>query len=192
MSTQILKNCELWYCFLDPKRPNSKYNPENPTWEVQIRTKSKDVKKQWEDCGVQVKSKIPDEGDPFFYVNLKRRSMNRKGDAMDPVKVVNGQLKDVDSRTIGHGSMGNVMVYQYQSKKVGAKEGDMTSMLSSIQLTKHIVYTPKAGSEGRTGFDVTDTEVIGQESDGSFDADAPEFEMDDGDTAADFDDDIPF
>ena len=34
----ILKNCELWFAKLDPKRPNRKFNPENPTWEIQLRT----------------------------------------------------------------------------------------------------------------------------------------------------------
>ena len=43
----ILKNVELFYPRLDPKKPNSKFNKENPTWEVQIRTRDKKVKAEW-------------------------------------------------------------------------------------------------------------------------------------------------
>jgi hypothetical protein len=190
MSEVILKNCELWYIKLDPKRPYGKYNKENPTWEVQVRTSDKDTKNKWVAQNVKVKSVVPDEGDPYWYVNLKRRSIKSDMTPNSPVECINGALKPVDGRTIGNGSIGNVKLYQYQSRAENAKEGEMTSILSAIQVTKHIVYTPKPQSS-TAGFDETETEVIGD--DGSFDSSAgADFEAESSNTDIEFDDDIPF
>jgi len=42
----IINNASIWFAKLDPKRPNNKFNKTNPTWECQIRTESKEVKKE--------------------------------------------------------------------------------------------------------------------------------------------------
>lgn len=155
----ILKNCELWFAKLDPKRPNRKFNPENPTWEIQLRTKSKETKKEWETLGLNVKAVVPDEGDPYFRVNLNKKSLNKEGEPANPVKVVDAKLKEIDPTTIGNGSIGNVRIYQYEyTKKTGGT--GIVSTVMAVQVTKHVVYTPKPSED----FDALDedTETVGE------------------------------
>jgi hypothetical protein len=138
----IIKDCELWFAKLDPKRPNNKFNKANPTWEVQIRTTDKAVKKLWEELELPVKAVVPDEGAPYFRVNLRKKSTKEDGEAASPIKVVNGKLEDMDPNSIGNGSIGNVRIFQYEYPKKDGGKG-AASVLMGIQVTKHIVYTPK-------------------------------------------------
>jgi hypothetical protein len=151
----ILRNCELWFARLDPKRPNNKFNKENPTWEVQLRTTDPAQKNEWKEAGLRVDAVIPDQGESFFRVNLRKKSIRADGNPSQPVKVVNASLEEIDGSTIGNGSIGHVRLYQYD-KKTGP---GVVSMLMEVQVIKHIVYKPKP----RTGesFSVEgDTEVI--------------------------------
>jgi hypothetical protein len=152
----IFENCELWYAKLDPERPNSRFNKENPLWELQIRTKSKEQKKEWIKNNLIVKDIVPDEGEPYFRVNLRKKSITKKGKEASPVDVIDGKLKPVDPNSIGNGSIGNVRVYQYEYPKADGSRG-IVSVLMGIQLTKHIKYIPKPRD---SGFDETETEVV--------------------------------
>jgi hypothetical protein len=152
----IIKDCEIWFAKVDPKRPSSKFNKKNPTWECQIRTKSKDTKKQWEAMNLSIKAIVPDEGDPYFRVNLRKKSIKEDGEKASPVKVVNGALDDIDPQTIGNGSVGNIRIFQYEYPKEGGGKG-IASVLMGIQITKHIVYTPKPRDDE---FDMTETETV--------------------------------
>ena len=152
----IIKNCELWFVKADPKRPNSKFNKKNPTWEVQIRTESKEVKKQWEALGLSVKAVVPDEGAPYFRVNLRKKSVKENGESSSPVGIKDGKLNPMDPNTIGNGSIGNIRIFQYEYTKEGGGNG-IANVLMAIQVTKHIVYTPKARDDD---FEETDMEVI--------------------------------
>jgi hypothetical protein len=167
----IIKDAELWFCKVDPKRPNNKFNKKNPTWECQIRTHNKDVKKAWEALGLSVKAVIPDEGPAYFRVNLRKKSIKEDGEKASPVKVVNGSLEEIDVNTIGNGSVGNVRIFQYEYPKEGGGKG-IASVLMGIQVTKHLVYHAKPRDDD---FDMTDSEVIDNtgtdEDDG---ADAPQ------------------
>ena len=58
----ILKNVELFFAKLDPKKPNATFDVNNPTWEVQIRTRDKKVAKQWKDLNINVKTDDDDDG----------------------------------------------------------------------------------------------------------------------------------
>lgn len=153
----ILKNCELWFAKLDPKRPNRKFHPENPTWELQLRTSNKDTKKEWEALGLNVKAIVPDEGAPYFRVNLSKKSLNKEGEPAKPVNVVDAKLKPIDPSTIGNGSIGNVRIYQYEYTKKAGGQG-IVSTVMAVQVTKHIVYTPKP-TEDFDELDV-DTEMV--------------------------------
>jgi hypothetical protein len=53
-NTIILSNVELFFAKLDPANPNSRFDKENPTWEVQIRTKDKAVAKSWKEQNLRV------------------------------------------------------------------------------------------------------------------------------------------
>ena len=159
----ILKDCEIWFAKVDPKRPNSKFNKKNPTWECQIRTTDKAVKKYWEELQLPVKAVVPDEGAPYFRVNLRKKSIKEDGEPASPIKVVNGSLDAVDPNSIGNGSIGNLRIFQYEYPKEGGGKGT-ASVLMGIQITKHILYKAKPRDDD---FGMEDTEVIDPDQDDS-------------------------
>jgi hypothetical protein len=163
----IIKDCELWFAKLDPKRPNNKFNKQNPTWEVQIRTTDKATKKLWEELQLPVKAVVPDEGAPYFRVNLRKKSTKEDGEPSSPIKVVNGKLEDMDPNSIGNGSIGNVRIFQYEYPKKDGGKG-AASVVMGIQVTKHIVYVPRARNDE---FQQADMETV----DSSEDADDQTF-----------------
>jgi hypothetical protein len=152
----VLKNCELWYTRIHPKYPNRKYDKENPTWEVQIRTTDPAQKKEWKALNLPVKDVIPPEGSPYSRVNLKKKIKKKDGTDASFVQVVDGKGNDVDPMTIHNGSVGNVRVFQYNYPKTGGGQG-VASVLMGIQLTKHIVLKRKPREPD---FEEVDTEVI--------------------------------
>ncbi len=153
----ILKDVELWFPKLVPEKPSKKFNPDNPTWEVQLRTTDKAVKRQWEEMGLSVKPVVPDEGAPYFRVNLKKRSIKADGTNADPPEVINGAMQPVDPETIGNGSIANVRIFQYTSRNKATNKEGVATVLMGVQLTKHIIFVLKDHDDG---FEVTDTEVI--------------------------------
>jgi hypothetical protein len=159
----ILKNCEIWFAKLDPKNPSRKMNPKNPTWEVQIRTTNKDQKKEWEGLRLKVAAVIPDEGAPYYKVNLKKKSLGfEKGQPVptvpkDPPTVVGGQLQNLDPCSIGNGSVANVRIYQYDTVNPENGEKIYATMLMGMQVTKHIVYVMKPRDDD---FEETESETI--------------------------------
>lgn len=152
----IINDCEIWYAKVDPEHPNDKFNVERPTWECQIRTSSKEKKKEWEALNLPVKAIVPDEGEPYFRVNLRKRSIKEDGEPASPVNVVNGALEPIDGNTIGNGSVGNIRIFQYEyPSKTGGK--GVASVLMGIQITKHILFKQKPRSEP---FNISETQVI--------------------------------
>ena len=139
----ILRKCSLFFAKLDPKRPNAKYNKANPTWELQIRTTDSAQKKEWEGHGLKVKAVLPDDGSaPYWFVNLRKKSIKVKdNEPAGPVDVKDGELNDIDPNSIGNGSVGNVRIFQYEYES-GDTSGK-ASVLMGVQVTTHIVYTPK-------------------------------------------------
>jgi len=157
----ILNNVELHHAYLDPKRPNNRFDKVKPTWEVQVRTTDKAVKKIWEELGIPVKAIVPDEGETFFRANLRKKSVKADGTAGEAPELVDGKGNPVDPKTVGNGSIGNVRIFQYQGTK---PDGSATtvSVLMGVQLVKHIVYKPKARDDG---FSEIETEVIEYDED---------------------------
>lgn len=151
----IIKGAELYFSKLNPKRPNSKFNKKNPTWEVQIRTEDKAKKKEWEDLGLAVKAVIPDDGLPYYRVNLRKKSIKEDGENSSPVSVVDGKLNPVDPDSIGNGSIGNIRIFQYEYTNEGKK--GIASVLMAVQLIKHLVYTAPARDDD---FEETETETV--------------------------------
>ena len=159
----ILKNCELWYCKLDPERPNARLNKDNPTWEVQIRTTDKETKNEWEALNLGVKAIVPDDSDPYYRVNLKKRSLKKvidpitKEATMEPTEapsVVDGNKEPLDPNSIGHGSIGNVKIFQYPYTNATGRKA-VATILIGLQVTKHIVYVPQYED-----FDTVETETV--------------------------------
>jgi hypothetical protein len=160
----ILKNVEIWYTKCDPKRPSKKLSPKNPTWETQIRTTSKDVRKEWTSLNIKSKAvredKTDDESPILYYsANLKKKSLKEDGSESAPVSVVNGRGADIDPNTIGNGSIANIRIFQHPYSFKG-EDGSLlegvATMLMAIQLVKHVVYVPKPMEE----FDEVDTETV--------------------------------
>ena len=145
----ILKNCEIWWVKLDPKRPDIKTDSKKPAWGFQMRTKDKAQRKEWIDHHITVKAVRQDEDDeesPILYwrANLRKRIVNSKGEPSKPVEVRSG-YGDLDPNTIGNGSIVNVRIFEYEYVFEG-KPG-MAAMPMAIQMVKHIVYTPEMGED---------------------------------------------
>lgn len=149
----IIKSAELWYPRLDPKRPNSKYNKEQPTWEVQIRTRDKKVKAEWVSLNLNPKTNEDNDGKVFYSVTLRKKSKKKDGTPNEPVRVVNGSLEPIDPRSIGNGSVGNLKIFQYEY----GEDKKIASMLMAIQITKLNEYIPAPAEDD---FEMTETEVV--------------------------------
>lgn len=157
----ILKDVQIYYVKCDPKRPNPKYNKTNPTWEVQLRTSEKAVKAEWEKLGLQPKPVMPDDGDPYWRLNLRKKSIKLDKTPAGPVVVVDGQMNPMDPNTIGNGSVANVRVFQYEFTRGDGSRG-IAAVLMGIQVTKYIKYEGSRG--GNEDFeDVGATEVVEDE-----------------------------
>jgi len=138
----ILRNCEIWYPQVNPKKPNTRFSKVKPSWDVQLRTTDKVQKKEWEAANIKVKAIVPDEGETYFSANLRKKCVKADGSNGAPPTIIDGELNDVDPTSIGNGSIGHVRVYQYEAPK---DEGgtQIVSVLMGIQLIHHIVYVPK-------------------------------------------------
>jgi hypothetical protein len=164
----IIKNVELHFAKLNPKRPNATFNKENPTWELQLRTSSLEQKKEWDNLSLKPKLIVykegeENEGEPIltesgkkqWRVNLRKRSKDKDGNPAAAVKVVNGSLEEIDPDTIGNGSIAHVRIYQYEYDSAGEKK--VATVLMALQLVKHIVYEAAPRDDE---FEMTETQTF--------------------------------
>lgn len=153
----ILKNVELHWAKLNPKRPNKTFN-EDGVWEVQIRTRDKKQAQEWKDAHLNVSVETDENDKPYYKAMLKKQCKKKDGTDQAPVKVVNGSLEDINPDHIGNGSIGNVRLFQYDyevGKGKQKKEG-IASMLMAVQITTLNEYIPKPREDD---FEMTDTIV---------------------------------
>ena len=109
-------------------------------WELQLATDDKAKAKEMTDLGLMVKEK-----DGKFVVNVKRKATRSDGSPMDPVRVVDINREPImDRRSIGNGSKGNVILWQYPYDVMGRK--GMGTSLTAVQVTKLEVYKSEASS----------------------------------------------
>ena len=165
----LISNAEVWFAKLDPEKPNNRLDPKNPTWEVQIRTDDPKQKKEWEDLGLKPKLMIyksgDQEGEPIlnergkkqWKLQLKKKTINNKGEKSDPPTVVNGALKPIDPTSVGNGSIANIRVYLYDYKNSATGAEGKAAVLMALQVVKHVVYVPAPREDD---FAVTTTEVV--------------------------------
>ena len=109
--------------------------PVNPfgteQWELQIATTDKAIADSWSQNHLTVKQDKTDSSK--FTVSLKRKAVKADGSANGPVKVVDAQAQPfADVSTIGNGSIGNVVVYQYPYETAG--RSGIASSLTAIQI----------------------------------------------------------
>ena len=142
----LLNNCELWFLRADKDRPNNKFDKENPTWEVQIRTTSKEQKKEWEALNLNINPEVPDEGPPFWKVNLKKGSKKKDGSPSDCPRVVDGDLEPIDPSTVGNCSIGNVRIYQYEFPGKDGKTA-IGTLFMGLQVTTLVEFERKPREE---------------------------------------------
>lgn len=115
--------------------------PVNPfgteQFELQIATKDKAVAESWKANHLTVKQ---DKNDATkFTVSLKRKAYKQDGSSNGPVRVFDAQAKPFeDSGSIGNGSTGNVVIYQYPYETMGRK--GIASSLTAVQVTKLEAY----------------------------------------------------
>lgn len=148
----ILKNVELHWVKLDPKRPNTTFDKDGK-WEVQIRTRNKAQAKEWKDANLKV-TPVEDDDGVYYRAMLKKSAKKKDGEPNAPVKVVNGSLEDINPNTIGNGSIANVRLFQYDYE-VGPKKG-IASMLMAVQVTTLNEYVPKPSDDE---FEMTETKI---------------------------------
>lgn len=165
----ILKNVEIWFARLDPKRPDNRLDKANPVWGLQGRTTDLAQKKEWESYQLRPKLIVgkegtEEEGMPIlrdgkkeWRINLKKRTITKKGEKASPIEVFNGAMEPLDPRTIGNGSIGNIRIFQYKYEKADGSEG-LAPVLMGVQITKYVKYTPKPFVGD--AFEPTETEVI--------------------------------
>lgn len=155
----FLQNVEIHFARLHPKFPN-KHNADNPTWEVQLRTTSKVVKKEWEALGLPIKAIVPDDDSaPYFRAMLRRKSLKKDGTPNTPVELVDGDRNPLEPNLVGNGSIANIRIFQYDyPDKTNPGLMKKASILSAVQITTLIksTYTPKPREE----FDVAPMKVI--------------------------------
>ena len=156
----MLKNVELWWVKCDPKRPEKNQDSSKPDfWSIQIRETDKVRVKELRDLGIPMKAVREDPNDDespiaFYRATLRKKTKNVRGDDLDPVNVVTGQLESLDPRKIGNGSIANVKVFQYEYEFEGKK--GTANMLMAIQVTKLNEYVPRDDEED---FEPADYEV---------------------------------
>lgn len=145
----LLSGVELNWARLD----NPIENPFGGTqWELQIATTDKKKVKEMKDAGLNVKEK-----DGKSVVSLKRKATKRDGSPMDPVRVVDANRNPIENRrSIGNGSIGNVIVWQAPYDSFGRK--GVSSSLTAVQVTKLEVY------EGSSSVDF---DVVGADGESS-------------------------
>lgn len=154
----IFKNLELYYIKCTPQYPNSKFDPDKPVWEVQVRTRDRETKRALEEADIRVTSVVPDDPAeaPYFRAMFRKSIKKKDGSPASPVEVVNGEKEPLDPATVGNGSVGNVRVFQYPFPKKGGGEGRAT-VLMGVQITKHLVYER---STRREDFETTTTATV--------------------------------
>jgi len=155
----IIDNCELWYVKLNPEKPEKSRDKDKPDyWTLQIRTTDKAVRDEWKEKNLNPKPVVPDEGEPYFKVNIRRKTVNASGKEADCPDLIDGNLNPIDPDTVGNGSVGNVRIFQYDYQNEFGT--GIASVLMGCQLTKHILYTPQVGEE----FAKATTEVVTPET----------------------------
>ena len=140
-----IENVELNWARLDT--PVNPFGQEQ--YELQIATTDKKQVKLLKDNFFNVKEK-----DGKFVVNLKRRANKTDGTPNGKVRVVDANLAPIENtRSLGNGSVGNVIVWQYPYEAMGRK--GVAGSLTAVQVTKLVEYK----SDNTTDFSVVDAAV---------------------------------
>lgn len=147
----IINNVELnWARLVKPVNP---FGTEQ--YELQIATKDKaQADKITADTGLMFKEK-----DGSFVSSLKRKAKKNDGSDNGAPRVVDASKAAMDGMSIGNGSIGNVIVWQYEYEYAGRK--GVGSSLTAVQVTKLEKYEPS----GSVDFDAAVEEAAAPSAD---------------------------
>ena len=152
--TVIIRDAELhWAKLVKPVEPFGTLQ-----WELQMRTADKEEAEKWKkEFYLTVKTEDGDDG-TYYKANVKRKAIKKDGDQNTPPEVLDGAKKPIDGNSVGNGSVGNVMLFQFPYEMQGRK--GVSSILSKVQVTDLKVYQ----NSNATDFDVIDNGEEGGEA----------------------------
>lgn len=136
--------------------------PVNPfgteQYELQIATTDKAKAEELKANHLNVKEK-----DGKFVVSLKRKAKKADGSDNGKVRVVGADLSPLENvRSLGNGSIGNVIVFQYPYSAMG--RSGIASSLTAVQVTEFVEYKADSSAD----FDVVGATVeqpVGESAD---------------------------
>jgi len=147
----IIKDVELHWLKLD--------KPVDPFGTLQYEIQIQAPKKREKELAAFGKVKVLENGK--IYINLKKKALKADGSDAAKVRVVDSAKNPLDSKTVGNGSIGNVMVMQkpYEIKAPNGKvtKSGISSMLTAVQVTTLIKYVPK--NDNFVDFEATESDV---------------------------------
>ena len=154
----ILKDVEIWWAKLNPSKPVSPFGEEQ--WECQVRVpkKRKDELAELDFSQKQDRVQVVKDDSTKVGMNFRKKAQKKDGSPAMPIKVVSthkdedGEPIQIDPRTIGNGSKGNVKL-MLRDWEMRGRSGTVVT-LQAIQLTDHKVYEPRTGED----FDFDDEE----------------------------------
>jgi len=139
----ILKNITLFWVKLD--KPVDNYAGDAQQWEVQARVPAKRRSE------LEIYGKVKEQDDGTVSINFRKKSEKADGSPAQKVRCVDLSKQSIDPKTVGNGSVGNVMLmlkdYEIKHPKTGKVTKSGTSaMLSAIQVTDLVEYVAKASA----------------------------------------------
>jgi hypothetical protein len=152
----IIKDLELWWAKLDPKKPVEPFGEKQ--WEIQVRFPKKRIK-EMEQYG-----KVKETDTTGVYsINFKKRAELKDGGPAKSVPLVDRTGEAVDPKTLGNGSKGAVklMLQDWATKDAKGKviKSGTRVMLIKVQVTDLIEYVPKDSND----FDYDDEAPVADE-----------------------------
>ena len=134
--TAIVRDLEFHWAHL--QKPHNPFGTE--IWDVQIRTTDKEKVAELKKHGINMKT----HEDGYFFGNVKRKTVNNKGESMEAPKIVDAAKKEV-TEVIGNGSKGHIKVFAYDYK-VGPNKG-RTAQLTAVQVIDLIPYEASSSTD---------------------------------------------
>ena len=131
----MIADAELNWARLDT--PVNPFGTEQ--YELQVATTDAAKAAEWKANHLNVKEK---EG--VFTVSLKRKAKKADGSDNGKVRVVDAAKAPIENvRSLGNGSRGNVIVFQYPYEAMGRK--GIASSLTAVQVTDFVEYVATGG-----------------------------------------------
>jgi hypothetical protein len=141
--TVIIRDVELHWANLNPENPKAPFGTMQ--WDVQNRTRDKTAAKEMQEKYYLTMKKEEDEQGDYWKANIKRKAIKNDGGKNTPPDVVDGNKQSINGNSIGNGSVGNVMLFQYPYDVAGRK--GVASMLSKVQVVDLKLYQPDSGTD---------------------------------------------